>query len=218
MHPGGISINIPTGRYDCEEMMKQQDRATQTKENMLKAAEDLFASQGYEATSVSMICDAAGVSKGAFYHHFKTKQSVFLELMQRWLKGLDEQLVLIDGSTVDVKEGLLSMGEIVGQILDIGGPQLPIFLEFLSRAVRDPAVWDATVEPFQRYRDFFAVLIQRGIDEGSLREIAPHYAARVIIALAVGMLVQGLLDPGGEDWRDVTQEALQLMLHGIVAR
>lgn len=198
--------------------MKQQDRATQTKESILKAAENLFAAQGYEATSVSLISDAAGVSKGAFYHHYKTKQSVFLELMQRWLKGLDEQLVLIGESTDDVKDGLLSMGEIIGQVLDVGGPRLPIFLEFLSRAIRDPAVWDATVEPFQRYRDFFAVQIQKGIDEESLREISPHYAARVIIALAVGMLVQGLLDPGGEDWRDVTQEALQLLLHGIIAR
>ncbi len=198
--------------------MKQQDRATQTKESILKAAENLFAAQGYEATSVSLISDAAGVSKGAFYHHYKTKQSVFLELMQRWLKGLDEQLVLIGESTDDVKDGLLSMGEIIGQVLDVGGPRLPIFLEFLSRAIRDPAVWDATVEPFQRYRDFFAVQIQKGIDEESLREISPHYAARVILALAVGMLVQGLLDPGGEDWRDVTQEALQLLLHGIIAR
>lgn len=198
--------------------MKQQDRAMHTKESILKAAEHLFAVQGYEATSVSMICDAAGVSKGAFYHHYKTKQSVFLELMQRWLKGLDEQLVLINESTDDVKDGLLSMGEIVGHVLDVGGPQLPIFLEYLSRAIRDPTVWEATVEPFQRYRDFFAVQIQRGIDEESFREIAPPYAARVIIALAVGMLVQGLLDPYGEDWRDVTQEALQLLLHGMVAR
>ncbi len=198
--------------------MKQQDRATQTKESILEAAEHLFAVQGYEATSVSMICDAVGVSKGAFYHHFKTKQSVFLELMQRWLRGLDEQLVLIGESTDDVKTSLLSMGEIIGQVLDVGGPQLPIFLEFLSRAIRDPAVWDATVEPFQRYRDFFAVQIQRGIDEGSLRDLSPHNTARVLIALAVGMLVQGLLDTGGEDWKDITQEALELLLHGIAAR
>ena len=198
--------------------MKQQDRATQTKESILKAAEHLFAVQGYEATSVSMICDAAGVSKGAFYHHYETKQSIFLELMQRWLKGLDEQLNLIDESTEDVQEGLLSMGEIIGQVLDVGGPQLPIFLEFWSRAIRDPDVWEATVEPFQRYRDFFAALVQRGIDEGSLRDLSPHNTARVLIALAVGMLVQGLLDQGGEDWQDITQEALELLLHGIATR
>jgi AcrR family transcriptional regulator len=199
-------------------MMKQQDRATQTKESILQAAEHLFAVHGYEATSVSMICDAAGVSKGAFYHHYETKQSIFLELMQRWLRGLDEQLNLIDESTEDVQEGLLSMGEIIGQVLDVGGPQLPIFLEFWSRAIRDPDVWEATVEPFQRYRDFFAALIQRGIDEGSLRDLSPHNTARVLIALAVGMLVQGLLDTGGEDWQDITQEALELLLHGIAAR
>jgi len=198
--------------------MRQQDRAMQTKENILNAAEHLFAVRGYEATSVSMICDAACVSKGAFYHHYKTKQSIFLKLIQRWLKGLDEQLRLIDESTEDVKEGLLSMGEIIGQVLDVGGPQLPIFLEFWSRAIRDPDVWEATVEPFQRYRDFFAVLVQRGIDEGSLKDVAPHYTARVIISLAVGMLVQGLLDQGGEDWQNVTKEALELLLHGIAAR
>ena len=198
--------------------MKQQDRATQTKESILQAAEHLFAVHGYEATSVSMICDDAGVSKGAFYHHYETKQSIFLELMQRWLRGLDEQLNLIDESTEDVQEGLLSMGEIIGQVLDVGGPQLPIFLEFWSRAIRDPDVWEATVEPFQRYRDFFAALVQRGIDEGSLRDLSPHNTARVLIALAVGMLVQGLLDQGGEDWQDITQEALELLLHGIATR
>lgn len=64
------------------------------------------------------------------------------------------------------------MGEIIGQVLDVGGPQLPIFLEFWSRAIRDPDVWEATVEPFQRYRDFFAALVQRGIDEGSLRDLS----------------------------------------------
>jgi hypothetical protein len=32
------------------------------------------------------------------------------------------------------------------------------------------------------------------------------------------MLVQGLLDTGGEDWQDITKEALELLLHGIAAR
>ncbi len=60
--------------------MKQQDRATQTKESILNAAEHLFAVQGYEATSVSMICADVGVSKGAFYHHYKTSSQFFWSL------------------------------------------------------------------------------------------------------------------------------------------
>ena len=198
--------------------MKQHERTMQTKESILNAAEQLFATRGYEASSVSLICETASVSKGAFYHHYESKQVVFLELMQRWLLSLDEQLAVIDESTGDVKAGLLSMGDIVGQVLDFGGPQLPIFLEFWSRAIRDPSVWEASVEPFQRYRDYFAALIQRGIDEESIRKISPHHTARVIIALGVGLLVQGLLDPDGEDWRDVTHEALQLMFQGITTR
>lgn len=198
--------------------MTQHDRSAQTKARILTASEKSFAARGYEATSVSMICEAAQVSKGAFYHHFKTKKSVFLELLQLWLEDLDGQLALIDQTSDDVREGMLSMGEIVGQVLEIGGPQLPIFLEFLSRAIRDPAVWEATIEPFHRYRDFFAALIQRGIDEKSFRDVTPHHVARVIIALAVGMLAQGLLDPEGEDWQEVTHDSLQFLFHGITVR
>ena len=47
---------------------------------------------GYDGTGVAMICERAQVSKGAFYHHFDTKQAIFLALMQQWLEGLDHQL------------------------------------------------------------------------------------------------------------------------------
>ena len=70
-------------------MNKHQLRSTETQERILSAAETAFASQGYDGTSVSAICEAAGVSKGAFYHHFDSKQAVFLQLLDRWLAGME---------------------------------------------------------------------------------------------------------------------------------
>lgn len=47
-----------------------------TKENILKIALHLFAVNGYEAVSVSMIAEALGMTKGALYKHYKNKQDI----------------------------------------------------------------------------------------------------------------------------------------------
>ena len=40
--------------------------------------------QGYAATSVDEICAAAGVSKGAFFHHFASKEALGIAAAEQW--------------------------------------------------------------------------------------------------------------------------------------
>jgi AcrR family transcriptional regulator len=55
----------------------QQERSEATTTELLAAARELFASDGYAATSLDAIAAAAGVTKGALYHHFGSKRDVF---------------------------------------------------------------------------------------------------------------------------------------------
>lgn len=50
------------------------DRAT--RDHIVEAADELFYRQGYEHTSFAHIADAVGISRGNFYHHFKTKDEI----------------------------------------------------------------------------------------------------------------------------------------------
>ena len=52
---------------------KRQQQAVDTKNALMLASRKLFADHGYDEVTVDDICAACGVSKGAFYHHFKTK-------------------------------------------------------------------------------------------------------------------------------------------------
>lgn len=52
------------------------------KEKIILSAESLFSQHGYESTSVNTIISKAKVSKGAFYHHFKTKEDLILAIVE----------------------------------------------------------------------------------------------------------------------------------------
>ncbi|MCW2495390.1 TetR/AcrR family transcriptional regulator [Jatrophihabitans sp.] len=66
------------------------------RERVLEAAVELFAAQGYSATSVSQVIERAGLTKGGFYHHFASKDQLLYEiygdLIGRQLGAMEEIL------------------------------------------------------------------------------------------------------------------------------
>lgn len=198
--------------------MTHQHRSEETRGRILQAATECFSRSGYDATGVAEICAAAGVSKGAFYHHFPTKQAVFIELLNFWLAGLDARFDAIRADAASVPEALRSMVRIARPFFVDARGQMPIFLEFWTQAMRDPLLWEKTVEPYRRYEDYFSGLVRAGIAEGSLRPVNPETASRAIISLAIGLLVQGFGIEGGADWADTGEDAIEMLLEGMVKR
>lgn len=196
-----------------------QQRGEETRESIRNAARRLFAQAGYDATGVAEICAAAGVSKGAFYYHFPSKQAVFLELLHCWLDDLENGLKQIHPSdrpgSQPVPQAILQMTEVFPAIFQDAEGQLPIFLEFWTQASRDPVFWQETIAPYHRFQDFFAALVRQGIEEGSFAPVDPQQAARMIMGLGLGLLMQGLMEPGGADWAIVAQAGVRTLLVGL---
>ncbi|MCB0040893.1 MAG: TetR/AcrR family transcriptional regulator [Caldilinea sp.] len=195
-----------------------QQRSEETRERILSTALACFAEAGYDATGVATICQRAGVSKGAFYHHFASKQALFLALLAEWLDTIDQQMAATRSTAGTVPQELETMAGTFGQVFQDASGNLPLFLQFWTQAAKEPVVWEATMAPFRRYRELFADIIAAGIAEGSLRATDPQLAAHALVSLAVGMLLQGVLDPAGADWAQVAEEAVQLLLDGMLRR
>ena len=193
-----------------------QNRSAQTHQRILDAALAVFAQSGYEASSVADICAAAGVSKGAFFHHFPTKQAIFLELLEVWLAALDASMETARGETNTVPQAIMQMTGLMSSVSQSASNYLPVFLEFWTQASHDPAVWQAVIAPYHRYQAYFAGLIQEGVAEGSFKPVNPDLSARTIVGLAVGLLLQGVLDPGATDWAQETQHSMQMLIDSFM--
>jgi AcrR family transcriptional regulator len=77
-------------------MLKQQrqtqaERRAATRARLLDAARSTFAARGYYGASLDAISEAAGCTKGALYHHFGSKEGLFLALLeQQYAQRLDQ--------------------------------------------------------------------------------------------------------------------------------
>ncbi|MBN1372092.1 MAG: TetR/AcrR family transcriptional regulator [Anaerolineaceae bacterium] len=196
-----------------------QARSEETRARLLSVAENLFAEQGFDATGVADICAAAGVSKGAFYHHFPTKQALFHALMEGWLAQLDQQMNAALQASASVGAGLLNIAGGTGPIFEAAGTRSLIVFEFWMQASRHPEVWQTAVAPYRRYLERFATIVRAGIEEGTFRaDLDPLAAGQTLMALAMGLLLQAFLDPQGADWGKATLQSVQILLRGFENR
>ena len=63
---------------------KQSPERGDARTRLLEAARDVFRQKGFAATSVDDLCQSAGVTKGAFFHHFKTKEALGVAAANFW--------------------------------------------------------------------------------------------------------------------------------------
>ena len=85
---GIIGYVIPHYYY-FGERAKSMEKSN-TREEILEAALELFAVNGYEATSISPLADAVGIRKASLYSHFANKQDILDTVVETVLKGYSE--------------------------------------------------------------------------------------------------------------------------------
>jgi AcrR family transcriptional regulator len=193
-----------------------QQRSEETRTKIMEAAIKLFSNYGYNKASVDDICAEAGISKGAFYHHFKSKQGLFLALLDGWLQTIGRAIEASRDMTAP--ETFSRMTEAFPYIFETAGNGLPMFLEFWLQASRDKKIWEASIAPYRRYHKDFTSLIKKGVDEGSFVEVDPELASRMIVSTAMGLLLQSLLDPKGADWEKVARDSTTMLVDGLLKR
>ena len=89
-------------------LSKQQQKSKETKERIFQAAKEILQKNGYENLSIKNICEAAGVSNGSFYHHFKTKDDLLSYYIEEQ-PSIDPELLDIPSEKEGVKQAIVEV-------------------------------------------------------------------------------------------------------------
>lgn len=80
---------------------RRKEYAEQTRDALLKAARKSFIQKGFKATSLDEVALSERLTKGALYHHFKTKKALFEAVFDQQLTQATQQIMLALGSEED---------------------------------------------------------------------------------------------------------------------
>jgi hypothetical protein len=102
----------------------------------------------------------------------------------------------------------------MGPVFEATSTRTRIILEFWIQSGRQPDLWKSAVAPYHRYLERFAVLLsESGPDSPD-----PQSQARIVLAMAMGLLLQSFFDPSGADWKDLSVQSMQILINGLEKR
>ena len=191
-------------------------RLQKSREKILEMAGRLFSEQGHDATSVHEICMKAGVSKGAFYHYFSTKENLFLILMEDWLERMKQVLVGEGDKRAAFPESLLEMAGRSGEIILTTQNHFSVMIAFWKEALRDPNVWARSLQPCEDLVELIQEQVTVGQQAGFVRgNLDPGAAAHLLSACTLGYLLQAALCPGQKDWPALARSGFELVVNEL---
>jgi AcrR family transcriptional regulator len=85
---------------------RRVEKGRQTRDRLVATGRELFAERGYDATSIEAILAAAGVARGALYHHFATKEALFDAVLDRLVAEIADAAADAARGARDPVEGL----------------------------------------------------------------------------------------------------------------
>lgn len=202
--------------------MTQEERSEKSRQQILDAALKLFSHNGYGATSVRDIAEAAGLSKGNVYHHFPDKESVFRALLDRYFQVMSEPDFPFNRAlaTGTFPENLENIGQAVRQVVhDYREYALLIYVdvvEFDGSHIR--RFYENMAERFQAFIKNAGMEheLSAKLADGLSPVSAVMVATRIFYNYFTVEILFGVKDHFGKETDAAVKEISRILRHGML--
>lgn len=203
--------------------MRRRVRSEQSRRQVLDAALRLFSHQGYRATTVREVADAAGVSTGNVYHHFPDKEAIFRTLL--------DEFTALSRSNRNPFLQALAAGRFPDNLEELGNAardSVREFRSYIALVYVDVIEFNGT-----HIRSFYSDMGQTfaaAIDpQGGLQSVADRLRSGVSPVSALLMtsriffnyfsleILFGVSEPFGKDSKQVIHEIADILRNGMMA-
>ena len=199
---------------------RTKQEALETRNALIDAAELVFETSGVAGTALQAVAEAAGVTRGAVYWHFRDKGDLFNAMMDRAILPFEQQWLL--ASPDDAADPLARLRDVLCDILrqTASDPRLQRVLAISTQKVEYVGELNGIRERHLRIRERalrrIEGLLRLAAASGQLTEgVSAGAAARALHALVDGLIANWMLDRKAFDLRHVGRTAVEQLLAGL---
>ena len=199
-------------------MAPRPDVSDERRHQIMDAAFAVFSRLGFERASMDDISKEAGVSKGALYLYYKSKDAIIAKLLQIFFSQAIKQIRALATGEGSAAAQLMSMTRQFTREMDRMVAVQPITLQFYAIAARHEEVRKHLGAYFAEYCAVMEEVIKRGVAQGEFHpNTDPAAVAITLSALYEGLALLWLVNPQGADWHAQMESSTRLLLRGLGA-
>lgn len=164
-----------------EKNMKRKYDSKKTIDKILSVSQKLFNEKGYENTSIQDIVNSLEMSKGAIFHHFKSKEDIFNAVMNKQVEDSKETIskIIEDMAHLTAKEKLINLLD-----LTLNNKQLHSLDNiYISKMESPHFVLAHMKDSVNNNAPIFARIMYEGIEDGSLSTEFPDECSEAFFLL-----------------------------------
>ena len=171
-------------------------RRPKTTAALLDAAYEVFAERGFHGSSIGEICERAGLTTGAFYSNYASKDALFLALFDRHSQRLVQRFSEFISDALDAEDPLSALLGVLAELHDYDPKWYLISTEYTLHAIRNPSAAKALAEHDKHLRHEVTQLLGLLLKKSSHQsDVDLDMLARLVVAIHEGGLAQSLVEP-----------------------
>ncbi len=193
-------------------------RREQSKEEIRRAAWELFAQFGVERVSIADIARKAGVSQATIYNNFANKEALAREFVGVAVDGLIDGIDRVLAPEMPFREKLLAFAHYIGEIIVSGRPAGAGTTVFTSSAdlQNDPEIRRIKDAAREKMTDLLLRLVAEGKAQGQVSPTLSDEALRIYFRAFMDVFIDPQLQRRYASSAALVQELGSLMIYGLV--
>jgi AcrR family transcriptional regulator len=185
-------------QQDTPERLTREEKKARTRAQLIDAAAAVFARHGYVAASLDEVAEEAGLTKGAVYSNFDSKEDLFQAVIEDRLNDPMKDIAeVIDTSIGTTEEQAMAGARAFVGVVEQEQEVFLLALEMNIHVARHPELKAAFVE---RYREQMAevadIITEHASASGDTLPLPADQMAIAVQALSQGIALHALVDPG----------------------
>jgi AcrR family transcriptional regulator len=195
--------------------MSRKEKQEHTRSCLMKSAARVFTRRGLQQASIDEVAGDAGYTKGAFYSNFKSKEELFLAMLDEHFATRLEEIDRAASEPTTLQAQARQAGEDFAHSVSSDLEFERMFFEFAAYAARDDDFRQELVTRQRALRERVAEIFSRGAEQAGVEPpIPPEQAALMTFAMGKGFALEKLLEPDAVS-DDVYPSMLEIFFAGL---
>lgn len=197
---------------------KRKQQAEESRRKLLETAIRLFDERGYEKVTIADICREAGLSVGAFYHHFRSKDQILLERYLPFAQQVDSFYRVINHKAKEESRSALDRlsryMDLFFKYIEEAGPEA-MKTAFVTHIEPGFKLSLATADMFRPHQELERIIAEAQ-ESGEIRtDLSSEELAKIIYRFMVGTLFTWCLVDGAHSLREAGRQCYRLAVEGL---